>query len=324
MGELINLVELPAIGSISSISGRKEFPELFYKFTSFTFPGTIYGYDVATNLSTVFYETTVTGFDPDRFETKQVFYPSSDGTRIPMFLFYPKGFECDGSHIAYLYGYGGFDCSLTPWFSSMKCAFAECYDAVVAIANIRGGGEYGPKWHKAAVKEKRQTAFNDFMAAGEFLVKEGYTSPSRLVISGGSNGGLLVAACMNQRPELFGAVICSVGVLDMLRFHKFTIGHFWVSDYGCADNEEDFKYLIAYSPYHTIRADGREFPATLLCTADHDDRVVPAHSFKYIAALQHALGDQEYQTNPLLIRIESNAGHGAGKPTSKIIEEQAD
>uniref|UniRef100_A0A7S4HME6 Prolyl endopeptidase n=1 Tax=Vannella robusta TaxID=1487602 RepID=A0A7S4HME6_9EUKA len=323
-GKFISDVNLPTIGTVSSISGEKEFSELFYKFTSFTYPGTIFSYDLAKKESSVFYETNVKGFKPESFTVEQVFYESKDSTKIPMFLFYPKDVKRDGNAVTYLYGYGGFDISLMPSFSSLRCAFAEGFNAVVAIANLRGGGEYGPKWHKAGVKEKKQNVFDDFIAAAEFLITNKYTCAKRIVTVGGSNGGLLVAACMNQRPDLFGAVICHVGVLDMLRFHKFTIGHYWVSDYGCADEEEDFKYLIKYSPLHTIKADGREFPSTLLCTADHDDRVVPAHSLKYIAELQHAVGSQDYQHNPLFIRVESNAGHGGGKPTSKIISEYVD
>jgi len=323
-GELISTISLPTIGTVSSISGEKRYKELFYKFTSFTYPGTIFSYDFNTNESTVFYETNVEGFDPSKFTVEQVFYESKDSTKIPMFLYYPKGIQKNGEAITYLYGYGGFDISLMPSFSTMRCGFSEGYNAIIAIANLRGGGEYGKKWHHAGIKENKQNVFDDFIAAAEYLISNNYTSSKKLAISGGSNGGLLVAACMNQRPELFGAVICDVGVLDMLRFHKFTIGHYWTSDYGCADNEKDFEYLIKYSPLHTIKYTGHQFPATLLCTADHDDRVVPLHSLKYIAELQHVIGSLDEQENPLFIRVESNAGHGSGKPTSKIIAEYVD
>jgi prolyl oligopeptidase len=317
-GKLRRELELPGLGSVNGFSGKREDRETFYSFTSFTSPGTIFRYDLATGKSTVFREPAIKGFDPAAYETKQVFFTSKDGTRVPMFITHKKGLKLDGSNPAYLYGYGGFSVSLTPSFSIPQIVWME-RGGVYATANLRGGGEYGEDWHLAGSKLKKQNVFDDFIAASEWLIANGYTSKGRLAIAGHSNGGLLTAAAMIQRPDLFGAVVVGVGVLDMLRFHKFTIGWGWVSDYGSPDDPEEFKALYAYSPYHNLKP-GTSYPATLITTADHDDRVVPAHSFKFAAALQAANGGP----NPTLIRIETRAGHGGGKPTSKKIEEAAD
>ncbi len=316
-GKLEREVELPGIGSASGFGGKRKDKETFYTFTSFTAPATVYRYDVASGRSTVYRRPKV-AFEPEQFETKQVFYNSKDGTRVPMFIVHKKGLVLDGRNPTVLYGYGGFRISLTPSFSTANVAWMEM-GGVYAVPNLRGGGEYGKEWHDAGKKLKRQNVFDDFIAAAEWLIANKYTSPAKLAISGGSNGGLLVGACMTQRPELFGAALPAVGVMDMLRFHKFTVGWGWVSDYGSADNPEEFRALYAYSPLHNLKA-GVKYPATLVTTSDHDDRVVPAHSFKFAAALQAAqAGDK-----PVLIRIETKAGHGAGKPITKVIEEQAD
>ena len=316
-GNLLDEVNLPGIGTMSGFSGKKEDSTAFYTFTSFTFPSTIFKFDVAANESEV-YRASEIDFDTDAYETKQVFYTSKDGTRIPMFITHKKGLKLNGKNPTLLYGYGGFDVSLTPSFSISRLIFLE-NGGIYALANIRGGGEYGKEWHEAGIKLNRQNVFDDFIAAAEYLVEQQYTSPSKLAIQGGSNGGLLVGACMTQRPDLFKVALPAVGVLDMLRFHKFTIGWAWVGDYGSSDNEEEFHYLLGYSPLHTLK-DGVQYPATLITTADHDDRVVPAHSFKFAARLQEAHSG----SNPVLIRIETSAGHGAGKPTAKIIDEQTD
>ncbi len=317
-GALVRTVELPGIGAAAGFGGKPDDPETFYAFTGFTTPTSIYRYDVATGESTLFRRPSV-GFNPDDYVTRQVFYTSKDGTRVPMFITHKKGLELDGSAPTLLYGYGGFNIAITPGFSVGNLVWLEM-GGVYASANIRGGGEYGQEWHQAGTKLRKQNVFDDFIAAAEYLIREKYTSPARLAIHGGSNGGLLVGACITQRPELFGAAIPAVGVLDMLRFHRFTIGWAWTSDYGNADeNEEEFKALLAYSPYHNVRA-GACYPATMIVTADHDDRVVPAHSFKFAAAMQAAQGCE----NPVLIRIETRAGHGAGKPISKVIEQIAD
>ncbi|PPT05186.1 Prolyl endopeptidase [Geitlerinema sp. FC II] len=316
-GSLVREVELPDIGSVGGFGGKPEDTETFYSFTGFTTPTTIYRYDMTTGESTVFRQPTV-DFDPDEYETQQVFYHSKDGTRVPMFIVHKKGIDRSGNNPTYLYGYGGFNISLTPMFSVGLLVWMEL-GGVLAIPNLRGGGEYGETWHQAGTKLNKQNVFDDFIAAAEWLIDRRYTSSDKLAIGGGSNGGLLVGACMTQRPDLFAAAIPEVGVLDMLRFHKFTIGWAWCSDYGSPDDPEEFKALYAYSPLHNVKP-GTAYPATLLITADHDDRVVPAHSFKFAAALQAAdAGD-----NPILIRIETKAGHGAGKPTTKRIEEVAD
>ena len=310
-------LSLPTLGTVSTITGERGDTEMFFAFTSFLYPTTIFRYDFPTAGTSVFKVPTLE-FDPARYETEQVFYRSKDGTRIPMFLTHRAGMRRDGSNPTFLYGYGGFNISLTPSFSVGVLAWLEM-GGVYAVPSLRGGGEYGEEWHQAGMHEKKQNVFDDFIGAAEYLIAQGYTSPPRLAIGGGSNGGLLVGAALTQRPELFGAVLPSVGVLDMLRFHRFTIGWAWVTEYGSADDAAQFPYLFAYSPLHRLVA-GRHYPATLITTADHDDRVVPGHSFKFAAALQAAQGGSA----PVLIEIETKAGHGAGKPTRKIIEEQAD
>ncbi|GAB2548720.1 prolyl oligopeptidase family serine peptidase [Spirosoma aerophilum] len=309
-------VKLPGIGSTSGFGGEKEDTFVFYTFTSFTFPPTIYRYDIATRKSTVFRAPEV-DFTPTDYETKQVFYTSKDGTKVPMFLTYRKGLKLDGTNPTLLYGYGGFNVSLPPGFSPLRIPFLE-QGGVYAQANLRGGSEYGEKWHEQGMKLKKQNVFDDFIAAAEYLIAQKYTSPAKLAIQGGSNGGLLVGAVMNQRPDLFRVAIPQVGVMDMLRFHKFTIGWNWIADYGSSDNADEFKALYAYSPIQNIKP-GINYPATLITTADHDDRVVPAHSFKYAATLQETYKG----ANPVLIRIDTNSGHGASN-TKKNIETTAD
>jgi prolyl oligopeptidase len=316
-GSFVREVELPGIGSAGGFGGKRYDTETFYSFTSFTTPATIYRYDMVSGESTIFRQPNV-DFNPDEYETKQVFYSSKDGTQVPMFITHKKGLQLDGNNPTYLYGYGGFGASLTPYFSVSRLVWMEM-GGVYAIPNLRGGGEYGEEWHQAGTKLNKQNVFDDFIAAAEWLINNQYTQPAKLAIAGGSNGGLLVGACMTQRPELFGAALPAVGVMDMLRFHKFTIGWAWCSDYGSPDNPEEFKALYAYSPLHNLKP-GTAYPATMITTADHDDRVVPAHSFKFAAALQEAHAGEK----PVLIRIETKAGHGAGKPTTKIIEELAD
>jgi prolyl oligopeptidase len=316
-GEAVRTVDLPGIGTASGFSGKADDTETFFSFSSYATPPSIYRYDVATGKVEPFKEVAV-DFNPADYVVKQVFYTSKDGTRVPMFISHRAGLEPDGELPTLLYGYGGFNISQRPRFSIPWLAWMEL-GGVFAVANIRGGGEYGEEWHEAGTKLQKQNVFDDFIAAGEYLVSEGYTQPDRLAIFGGSNGGLLVGAVTNQRPDLFGAAIPAVGVMDMLRFHNFTAGRFWVDDYGSADDPEEFEALRAYSPYHNIRP-GTRYPAVMATTADTDDRVVPGHSFKYMAALQAAqVGDA-----PVLIRIETRAGHGSGKPTSKQIEEYAD
>jgi prolyl oligopeptidase len=312
-GKLVREVELPGLGSAGGFGGRRGYTETFYSYTSYTVPTAIYRYDMKTGKSTIFKQPKV-DFDPSQYETKQVFYESKDKTKIPLFITYKKGIKLDGSNPTYLYGYGGFDISLTPAFSSEMVVWLEM-GGVYAVANLRGGGEYGEEWHKAGTKQHKQNVFDDFIAAAEYMIAEKWTSTPKLSIGGGSNGGLLVGACLTQRPDLYGAAVPQVGVMDMLRFHKFTIGWAWVDDYGSSDDPEMFPVLRAYSPYHNLKK-GTKYPATLVMTADHDDRVVPGHSFKFAAALQ---ADQAGDA-PVLIRIDTKAGHGAGKPTAKIIE----
>ncbi len=355
-GAFVREVELPGLGSVDGFGGKRHDTETFYSFTSFTTPSTIYRYDIVTGKSEIFRQPKV-DFNSDEYETNQIFYRSKDGTKVPMFITHKKGIKLDGNNPTYLYAYGGFNISLTPSFSVSMLVWLEMggvyavldgnnptylyayggfnisltpsfsvsmlvwleMGGVYAVPNIRGGGEYGEEWHQAGMKQKKQNVFDDFIAAAEWLIAHNYTKPEKLAIAGGSNGGLLVGACMTQRPDLFGAALPAVGVMDMLRFHKFTIGWAWTSEYGSADNPEEFPVLYAYSPLHNLKS-GTAYPATLITTADHDDRVVPAHSFKFAAALQAAhAGDA-----PVLIRIETKAGHGAGKPTTKIIEEAAD
>jgi prolyl oligopeptidase len=316
-GSLVREVALPGIGSAGGFHGKRHDTETFYSYTSFTTPTTIYHYDMVSGESTIFRQPTV-DFNPEDYEIKQVFYQSKDGTQVPMFITHKKGLPLDGNNPTYLYGYGGFGVSLTPSFSVSNLVWMEL-GGVYAVPNLRGGGEYGEDWHQAGIKLKKQTVFDDFIAAAEWLIANNYTSSSKLAIGGGSNGGLLVGACMTQRPDLFGAALPAVGVMDMLRFNQFTIGWAWMSDYGSPDDSEEFKALYTYSPLHNLKP-GTAYPATLITTADHDDRVVPAHSFKFAAALQAA----HKGSAPVLIRIETKAGHGAGKPTAKIIEEISD
>lgn len=316
-GKLIREIKLEGIGTASLPSGKKEDKEFFYTFTSFTNPGAIYRYDITTGKSEVFRKTEVK-FNIADYETKQVFYISKDGTKVPMFIVHKKGLKLDGNNPTYLYAYGGFNISLTPSFSVSRLILLE-NGGVFALANLRGGGEYGEEWHKGGMLSNKQNVFDDFIAAGEYLVKEKYTSPSKLAIAGGSNGGLLVGACEVQRPDLFKVAFPAVGVLDMLRYHKFTIGWGWAVEYGSSEKKDQFDYLLKYSPLHNLKS-GVNYPATMVTTGDHDDRVVPAHSFKFAATLQ----EKQSGDNPVLIRIETKAGHGAGKPTSKLIDEAAD
>ncbi len=316
-GKFVREVSFPGPGTATGFGGKRSDKETFYTFTSYITPPTIYRYDIATGTSSVFRSPKV-DFDASAFESHQVFYKSKDGTRIPMLLSHKKGLKLDGTNPTLLYGYGGFNISLTPSFSPSTVAWLEL-GGVYAVPNLRGGGEYGEDWHQAGTKVRKQNVFDDFIAAAEYLIAEKITSTPKLAIAGGSNGGLLVGACMTQRPDLFGAALPAVGVMDMLRFHKFTIGWAWVDDYGSSDNAEQFAAIHKYSPLHNLKA-GVSYPATMVTTADHDDRVVPAHSFKYAAALQAAHKGE----NPTLIRIETRAGHGAGKPTAKLIEEATD
>jgi prolyl oligopeptidase len=316
-GKFAREVTFPTLGSAGGFAGKRHDNETFYTFSSFATPPSIFRYDMATGASSLFRRAEVK-FHSDDYEVKQVFYPGKDGTKIPMFLTCKKGTKLDGKNPTLLYGYGGFNIPLTPAFSISKLQWCEM-GGVYAQANIRGGGEYGREWHEAAIKTKRQVAYDDFIAAAEWLIANKYTQTPKLAIQGGSNGGLLVGACMCQRPELFGACLPAVGVMDMLRFHKFTAGRYWVDDYGSADNAEEFKALFKISPYHNLKK-GTKYPATLVTTADTDDRVVPSHSFKFIAQLQYC----QTGTAPVLARIETRAGHGAGRPITKTIEESAD
>ncbi|MEP6550011.1 MAG: prolyl oligopeptidase family serine peptidase, partial [Gemmatimonadales bacterium] len=308
---------LPGIGTVDDIHGRQGDDEMFYSFTSFLNPTTIYRFDLKSRRNEVF-RTPKVAFDPSLYETRQVFYTSKDGTRVPMFITAKKGIQLNGNNPTLLYAYGGFNISITPAFSAANIAWMEM-GGIYALANLRGGGEYGKDWHEGGMLAKKQNVFDDFIAAAEYLIKEKYTSTPKLAIRGGSNGGLLVGAVMTQRPELFGAALPEVGVMDMLRFQKFTIGWAWTSDYGSSDDPDQFAYLRAYSPLQNIKP-GTCYPPTLAFTADHDDRVVPGHTFKFIATLQAA----QACPNPTLVRIETKSGHGAGRPTTKLIDEAAD
>ncbi|MEC9004499.1 MAG: prolyl oligopeptidase family serine peptidase [Planctomycetota bacterium] len=316
-GELVHQLKLPGIGSARGFGGRSTDQETFYTFTNYTTPSTTYRLDISNGTSAIYRQPKVL-FDPQDYETRQVFYRSKDGTRIPMFISYRKGMGDPSQRPTILYGYGGFDISLTPGFSVANLVWME-RGGIYVVANLRGGGEYGRAWHEAGMLAKKQNVFDDFVAAADFLVSEGYTRRDQLAIRGGSNGGLLVGAVMTQRPDLCAAALPAVGVMDMLRYHKFTIGWAWVSEYGSSDDPDQFANLLRYSPLHRLKP-GTQYPATLVTTADHDDRVVPGHSFKFAAALQHA----HRGSNPVFIRVESKAGHGAGTPTSKRIEIQAD
>lgn len=317
-GRFLGELKLPGIGTLTGFNGEKGNPVAFYGFSSFTQPGTVFKINVNTG-KTERYKEPELQFNPDQFETRQVFFKSKDGTKVPLFITSKKGLKLDGENPCLLYGYGGFNISLTPGFSVSRMAFLE-QGGVYAMANLRGGGEYGEQWHRAGTKMQKQNVFDDFIAAAHYLIDEKYTSPDQLAIMGGSNGGLLVGACMTQQPDLFKVAIPMVGVMDMLRYHKFTIGWAWASDYGRSDDSEAmFEYLYAYSPLHNIRK-GTVYPATLALTADHDDRVVPAHTFKFMATLQEKASPKR----PALVRIETKAGHGAGKPTTKQIDEATD
>lgn len=318
-GKRIREIELPTYGEIA-ISSDKHIPDVFYSFSSFTYPSTQYQYDMAKGQSTLFKQSEINHFTSEDYITEQVFYPSADGTKIPMFITYKKGLERNGKNPVYLYGYGGFNITLTPYFSANRALWLE-NGGIYAQANLRGGNEYGEEWHQQGIKQNKFNVFNDFIAAAEYMIQEGWTTKELMTIVGGSNGGLLVGACVNMRPDLFKVAIPQVGVMDMMRYHLFTIGWNWASDYGTsADSPEMAKYLLDYSPIHNIRNDGTPYPAIMVTTADHDDRVVPAHSFKYAATLQAS----DTGNAPKIIRIDSKAGHGAGKPMAKVIEEYAD
>lgn len=316
-GKEIREVELPGLGTASGFSARKEETDVYYSFTNYVTPPTIYKYDLESGESEVYRKPEI-DFNPEDYESKQVFYESKDGTKVPMMITYKKGIKMDGTNPTLLYGYGGFNISLTPAFSVANLAWLEL-GGIYAVPNLRGGGEYGREWHKAGTKLQKQNVFDDFIAAGEYLIDHDYTSSDYLAIRGGSNGGLLVGATMTQRPDLMKVALPSVGVMDMLRYHTFTAGAGWAYDYGTAeDSEEMFTYLKGYSPVHNVK-EGVDYPATLITTGDHDDRVVPAHSFKFAAELQaKQAGDL-----PVLIQIQVNAGHGAGKPTAMTIKEYA-
>jgi prolyl oligopeptidase len=310
-------VPLPGLGSAAGFGGRRGDAETYYSFSSFTAPTRIYRYELGTGAQALVFAPKV-AFDPDAYETRQIFFTSKDGTRVPMFLTGRKDLAPGGDQATYLYGYGGFNISITPQFDPSRLVWLE-RGGLLAVATLRGGGEYGEEWHQAGCRARKQNVFDDFIGAAEHLVAGGWTRPERLAIAGASNGGLLVGACLTQRPELFGAALPDVGVHDMLRFHKFTIGWAWISDYGSPDDPEMFPVLLGYSPYHNLRP-GTHYPATLVTTADTDDRVVSAHSYKFAAALQAAQGGAA----PVLLRVDVRAGHGAGKPTAKVIEAVAD
>uniref|UniRef100_A0A668TMR8 Prolyl endopeptidase n=1 Tax=Oreochromis aureus TaxID=47969 RepID=A0A668TMR8_OREAU len=314
------------VGTVAGVSCKKKHSEFFYKFTSFTTPGIIYHCDLSepNPEPKVFREVEVKGIKHEDIETRQVFYPSKDGTKIPMFLVHTKAIKKDESNPVLLYGYGGFENAIQPYFNVASLLFVKHLGGVLAVANIRGGGEYGLTWHKAGSLANKQNCFDDFQCAAQYLIQEKYTKASLIAINGASNGGLLVAACMIQRPDLFGCVVAEVGVMDMLKFHKFTIGHAWTTDYGCSDDPEQFKWLIKYSPLHNLPNppySGPPYPAVLLLTADHDDRVVPLHTLKFCATLQYGVGSSSVQRQPLMVRVDTRSGHGAGKPTAKAILE---
>jgi prolyl oligopeptidase len=317
-GNFVREIPLPTLGTVSGLSGKQDHTEMFFSFTSFLFPSTSYRYDFITDRLTVVHESEI-DFDPSRYETRQVFYHSKDGTRVPMFITHKKGLVLDANNPTLLYGYGGFAITLKPSFSVSRLIWLE-QGGVYAVANMRGGAEYGEDWHKAGMLDKKQNVFNDFIAAAQWLINNKYTSTEKLAIMGGSNGGLLTAACMLQKPDLFGAIVCRVPVTDMLRYHKFTVGRYWIPEYGNAEADPNiFEYLYAYSPLHNVKA-GTEYPTILVTSADTDDRVVPAHAKKFVATLQAKTA----RKNPILLRVETKAGHGAGKPTTKRIEELAD
>jgi prolyl oligopeptidase len=317
-GALLGELALPGIGTAAGFAGRNEDTVTYYRYSSFTTPPSIYRLDLSTGASSLWRTPKLSGFKPAEFETRQVFYASKDGTRVPMFITARKGVRLDGNNPTMLYGYGGFNISMQPEFSPKIATWLEM-GGVFAIANLRGGGEYGRAWHEAGMKLSKQNVFDDFIAAAEYLIAQKWTNPSRLAIRGGSNGGLLVGAVEQMRPDLFAAAVAEVGVMDMLRFREFTVGKAWESDYGSVDNPAEFKAMLAYSPYHNVKT-GAHYPATLILTGDHDDRVFPAHSFKFAAAMQH---DQP-TGKPILIRIETRAGHGQGKPLAKQVQEAAD
>jgi len=317
-GTFVREILLPTLGTVGGLSGKQDDTEMFFSFTSFLFPGTSYRYDFLTRQLTIVHKPKI-DFDPSHYETKQVFYHSGDGTRVPMFITHKKGLKLDAGNPTLLYGYGGFNINIKPSFSVSVLTWLEL-GGLYAVANLRGGSEYGEAWHQAGMLDKKQNVFDDFIAAAEWLIENKYTNPKKLAIRGGSNGGLLVAACMLQRPRLFGAVVCQVPVADMLRYHKFTVGRYWIPEYGNAEaGPQQFKVLYAYSPLHNIKA-GAEYPPILVTSADTDDRVVPAHAKKFVATLQAKAAGK----NPILLRVETKAGHGSGKPISKVIDEQAD
>ncbi len=315
-GKLEHEITLPGLGTAEGFGGKANDNEFYYTYTSFVYPTSIFKYNIITGKSELFRKIDVK-FDVNEYESKQVFFTSKDGTKVPMFIVNKKGLKLDGNNPTLLYAYGGFNVTVNPSFSPSRLAFLE-QGGVFVLANIRGGGEYGEAWHKAGMLDKKQNVFDDFISAAEYLIKENYTSSEKLAIQGGSNGGLLIGACMTQRPDLYKVCLPAVGVLDMLRYHKFTVGWGWAVEYGSSDSSSQFNYLIKYSPLHNVK--NVNYPATMVTTADHDDRVVPAHSFKFAATLQ----EKNTSKNPMLIRIDSKAGHGAGKPTAKVIEEQAD
>jgi len=319
-GKFIKNIELPSLGSVS-ISCQKHIDEFFFNFSSFLYPGTIFRYSSQTHSCQIFKDTQVPDFDKSKFLTQQVFYPSKDGTSIPMYIISRKDLQCNGNNPFFIYGYGGFSIGLPPEFNTFRLCLIENLKVSVAIPNIRGGDEYGDFWHESAKKEKKQNCFDDFQCAAEYLIKNNYTNPKKIAINGGSNGGLLVGACINQRPDLYGCAVATQGLYDMLRYHLFTIGYAWKVEYGDPENPEDAKYLIKYSPVHNVRTK-TPYPAVLIKTSEFDDRVVPVHAYKFISELQEKAGEESEA--PLLLAVQRKCGHGAGKPTSKKIDEAAD